>query len=187
MSAIDDTIDETAAVPLDEERGPFSEASVVDLLKQEIQELAEVKDVLIKVEGYDKTGLQVKYGLPENGKQLDTIARKVQREFKGNYERNLYIAIDTMIALCMGLYVQPPEVDEPVMLDPDETGTPVQFDERLAELVGLEDGQLRTARNVVRRLFRKNDMAIVYHAEKLNRWLQNTNADLDLEIWQLGE
>jgi hypothetical protein len=71
-------------------------------------------------------------------------------------------------------------------LDPGDTGTPVMFDQRLAEILGME-GQVTSARQVVRKLFGNNDMAIVAHAEKLNRWLANTRADVSLEIWQQGE
>jgi hypothetical protein len=44
-----------------------------------------------------------------------------------------------------------------------------------------------TARQIVRRLFNGNDFAIVNHAERLNRWLMDTSADLSMEFWQLGE
>src|SRR6266545_352917 len=160
--------------------------SVVDLLKQDLQELVSEHDVLIPIEGYESSGLQVKYGMPEGGKELDNIARKVAREYKDAYSRNLYTAIDTMIHLCTGLFVLPRDiVNEPVMLDPQETGSPCRFDMYLAEIFGWDSGQM-TARQVVRKLFGGNEMAIVRHAEKLSRWMQNTKANLNLEIWQLG-
>jgi hypothetical protein len=164
----------------------FSDASIVDLLQEDMRELAETKEAYIPVKGYERVGLQVCYHLPDRGKELDEIARKVQREVKDNYNRNITIAIDTMIHLCSGLYVQPAGVTERVMLDLDHTGEPVMFDERLAEMMGIA-GEVSTARQVVRKLFGNNDMMIISHAEKLNRWLQNTKADLSLEIWQQGE
>ena len=164
----------------------FSEVSIVDLLQADMQELAETKEAYIPVKGYERVGLQVCYHLPDRGKELDQIARKVQREVKDNYNRNITIAIDTMIHLCSGLYVQPAGVTERVMLDLDHTGEPVMFDEKLAEMLGIES-QVSTAREVVRKLFGNNEMMIISHAEKLNRWLQNTKADLSLEIWQQGE
>ena len=165
---------------------PFSGASVMDLLQADLQEIEETKEVYIPLKGYGRTGLQVCYHLPKNGKELSDIARKVEREMKDTYSRNLTIAMDTMIHLCSGVYVQPPEVSEPVMLDPEETGFPCRYDERLARILGIE-GEVQSARQVVRRLFGANDMAIISHAEKLNRWLQNTKADVSLEIWQVGE
>lgn len=168
-----------------DEQGPgFGGGSIVDVLRSEFQELAETTDVDIPVKGYGKTGLHIKYHLPERGKELDEIARRVQREIKDSYTRNLLTAIDTMIHLSDGLYVQPEDTPEPVMLDPGDTGMPVNFDHRLAELLGAEEGL--TARQVVRKLFGNNDLAIIGHAEKLNRWMQDTKADLSLEIWQVG-
>lgn len=188
MSLIGDDVDETdTPVPQLETRGPFSEASIVDLLKEEAAELANAKEVYIPLKGYKGTGLQVCYHLPERGKELDDIARKVQRENKETYYRNIYTAIDTMAWLCSGLYVQPEGAEEPVMLDPGDTGVPVMFDARLAEIIGMDTTETPSARAVIRRLFANNDMAIIAHAEKLNRWLQDTKADLSLEIWQLGE
>lgn len=165
--------------------------SIVDLLKQDVAELESVEEVYIPVKGFEKTGLAVKYHLPDKGKELDDIARKVQREFKDDYSRNLYIGIDTMLKLCSGLYVKSQEAisdDNPegwVELDPNNIGEPVRFDERLAETLGWKE--LKTARAVVRRLFAGNELAINAHAERLNRWLANTKADVSLEFWQLGE
>jgi hypothetical protein len=167
--------------------------SIVDLLRQDLKELEESEEVFIPVTGYERVGLQVKYRMPESGKELDAIARKNMREFKDQFSRNLYTAIDTMITLCLGLYVQPTQelelearIIEPVELDPEEMGEAVKFDVRLAEALGL-GSEIQSARVVVRRVFGNNDMAIVSHAEKLSRWLINTKANLDVEFWQLGE
>jgi len=163
---------------------PFGDASIMDLLQADIQELSETKEVFIPVKGYERSGIQICYHLPDRGKELSDIARKVEREIKDQYSRNITIAIDTMIHLCSGIYCQPGDTPEPVMLDPDETGEPAQFDDKFAKLMGIE-GQVHSARQVVRRLFNNNDMAIISHAEKLQRWLQNTKADVSLEIWQV--
>jgi hypothetical protein len=162
-------------------------ASVIDLLKQDVEEISQVEDVYIPVKGYERTGLAIRYHLPERHKELDTIANKVNREFKDNYSRNLHIGIDTMVYLCSGLYVKHPEpgTDEWVELDPQETGEPVHFDTRLAGILGWDD--VSTARQVVKRLFGGNELAINVHAERLNRWLANTKADINQEFWQQGE
>jgi len=167
---------------------PGADFSILDTFKQELQELESAEDVYIPVKGYEQTGLQIKYRMPESGAQLERIGRTVTRNFKTPYDRNLYIAIDTMLYLCEGLYVQPEGVDEPVMLDPEETGSPCNFDEYLARIMGMEtNGQAPTGRAVLRRLFGNNELAIITHSERLNRWLANTKADLNAEIWQLGE
>jgi hypothetical protein len=167
-----------------EEKPP---STLADLIKEDMKELAAHEETLIRVPGYSKSGLQVKYRLPESGKELDVIGRKVNRQEKDAFTRSLFTAIDTMIYLCEGLYVQPAGVDEPVMLDPEETGYPARFDDRLASLLGMNGAEPSTARQIVRRLFNGNDFAIVNHAERLNRWLMDTSADLSMEFWQLGE
>lgn len=167
---------------------PGTPVSFVDVIQAELQELKESKEVYIAVQGYERSGLHVKYRLPNDGKVLDNISRKVMREFKDAYSRNLHISMDTMINLCEGLYVQPPEAEgEYVELDPDATGEPVQFDSRLAEIVS-NGTSISTARQVVFALFGNNDLMILNHAERLNRWLMNTKADVETELWQqMGE
>lgn len=171
-----------------EEPGPFSASSIVDLIKQEQQELTEIKDVLIPIKGYEKAGLRVKYGMPESGKVLDNIARKVMREVKDTYSRNLFITMDTMAHLEQGLYVLPPEMalDEAVELDPEHTGMAISLTgETFAKMVGAAEGS--SARDIIRKAFGGNELAIVAHGEKLNRWLQDSKADLSVEVWQMGE
>jgi len=176
-------VDESSPVQGFSEGGDFS---IVDVFREELKELAEARDVYIPIKGYEKINLQIRYHAPENGKEIAIVAQRVAREFKDTWSRNLYLSMDTMIHLCDGLYVQPEGVEEPVMLDPDNTGYPMQFDERLAEMMGA-NGEVHSARQVVRKLFGNNDMAVIAHAERLQRWLQNTKADIDAELWQLGE
>lgn len=168
---------------------PGSPVSFVDIIQAELQELQETKEVYIAVKGYERSGLHIKYHLPHDGKILDDIARKVMREFKDTYNRNLYISVDTMIKLCDGLYVQPPETEgEYVELDPEETGAPVQFDSRLANIISNGDSPAGSSRRVVFALFGGNDLMVLNHAERLNRWLMNTKADVETELWQqMGE
>lgn len=177
-------------------KGPFSQASIVDLIRQEAKEVAEATDVMIPVKGYESTGLRIKYRMPESGKELDAISRKVFREVKDTFSRNLFITMDTMALLCEGLYVFPQgegfdNVSEPVELDPNNTGYPVGFDNTLARLIGLEftDDRPPTARAIIKKLFGgdKGDLAIISHGEKLNRWLMDSKADLNTEFWEMGE
>ena len=167
---------------------PGTPVSFVDIIQSELQELQESKEVYIAVKGYERSGLHVKYSLPRDGKMLDDISRKVMREFKDAYNRNLHISVDTMIRLCEGLYVQHPEAgEEYVELDPENMGEPVQFDSRLANIVS-NGSQINSSRQVVFALFGGNDLMVLSHAEKLNRWLMNTKADVETELWQqLGD
>lgn len=167
-----------------------SNRSILDLLKEDYQELKDIKDVTIPIIGWEKTGLAIKYRLPESGAELDTLARKVFQEVnkKDRYGRNFKIAMDTMIHLNEGLYVKPRGIEDYIELDPSETGSPMVLadGEELSVIFGW-DGEVRTARDVVRKLFNNNDLAIINHAEKLNRWLVDTKVDLNVELWELGE
>lgn len=157
--------------------------SVVDLLKQDLKDITKTREVYISVAGYDKSGLMVKYRLPEDSKELAQIAEKVEKQYKTVFERNLYTIMDTMIVLCEGLYVQPNGVDQPVMLDQENAGFPVRFDERLAGYIGMNGDAEKSARNVMRKLFDNREFAIISHGEKLNRWLASTKADAESEFW----
>jgi hypothetical protein len=165
---------------------PEAPDSLVDQIRGELEELSEIQEVFIPVVGYSQSRLQVKYRMPESGKEIDLIGQKVSRETKDRYNRNLLIAMDMMIHLCAGLYVQPDGAEEPVELDPQELGEPVYFDERLAEIIGLNGGS-GSARIVLRKLFGNHDLAILNHSEKLSRWLANNKADLERELWEMGE
>lgn len=178
----DDTDDDSTS-PV---RSLEPKGSILDVIRAEQEELASSKSQYISVAGYEKAGMKILYRRPADGKELTSIGKKVTAQFKDLYSRNLYVAVDTMIALCEGIYVQPEDVEEPVMLDPDELGYPVQFDERLAEIIGMrETDPDYDARGVVRRLFGGNDIAIISHSEKLSRWLANSKADVESEMWEV--
>jgi len=190
----DSNVDEEISDVIEKKHPANVAPSIVDLLKQDFEELAEHEDAYIPIMGYENTGLQVRYRMPGNGKELDNIARNNMRKHKDAFTRNVNIAIDTMIHLCAGLYVQPPDLGDngadpnvKYELDPANSGHPVGFDGNLAEIMGWEGADTIASRDVVRKLFGKNDMAIMSHFERLNRWLVNTKADLTSEIWQMGE
>lgn len=182
---IDLQLDDLPSNGSESSSGSTFDPSLVDLLKRDVEEASKIEDVLIPVAGYSYSNLSIKYRMPEEGgKELDFIARKVFRETRDDYDRNVRIAIDTIVTLCEGLYVQPEDVPEPVAFDPDNEGTPVRFDQRLAKVFGMEDNT--GARALVRRLFAGNDLVIITHAEKLSRWIMDKKADLESEVWQLG-
>lgn len=162
-------------------------ASIVDLLRADLADIASIEDVYIPVKGYERTGLQIRYRLPESGKELDSITRKVFRETKDKYLRNINSIMDTMIALCIGLYVQPEGTDERVELDPNETGSPVRIGVDLAEILGMSDSTRSTARQVIRKLFDNNDQALFVHGEKLSRWVGDTKTDVENDFFGMGE
>ena len=181
--AIDDFNPQIADTPVE----PFEEGSgnsVIDLIRQEMDELSAHRDVFIPIKGYEKTGLAVRYGMPEKGKELDDIANKNRRVDKDDWYLNLHTAMDTMIHLCLGIYIRPEGVEDYVELDPNFQGAPVRFDHQMANIVGLPENS--NARQVIRKLFDNNDMKILDHSSRLQRWLSDNKADVEKELWQLG-
>jgi hypothetical protein len=163
--------------------------NILDLLKADYSEIVSQKDVYIPIVGWEKSGLAIRYRLPESGKELDAIQRRVNQQYdkKERYDRGFFTAVDTMIRLCEGLYVKHPEDPSVwVELDPKETGRPLDLGdgEELSPILGW-NGAPASARDVVKRLFGNNEMAILAHSEKLQRWMMDTNADLSTELWQV--
>lgn len=192
-----DMDDPSAVEPFDEgaPQHPTNQgSSIIDLLKRDAAEL-QVTDVYIPINGWENTGLAVRYELPERGKDLDAIVVKIERQFKKDqkYERNLYIGIDTMIKLCRGLYVKSDEAiseDNPngwVELDPLMHGTPLTFadGEELSGILGWAKPE--SARDTVKMLFGGNDRSINDHAARLNMWLADTKTDVSKALWAQGE
>lgn len=168
------------------EDGPPQPVSIVDMLRNDLEQINSIQDTLILVPGYENSRLAVKYRLA-SGRELTDIAQKVWREQKDLYSRGLLAAIDTMVVLCVGLYVQPEGVESPVELDPQEMGMPVSFsDDRLADILGMAPDEPRSARAVVRKLFNNNELAIMAHSTKLQEWLQDTTGEAEQGFW-LGE
>lgn len=157
-------------------------ASIVDVLKSDLARIAENQFTFIPVAGYEKSRLQIKYRFEESGREVVAIGEKVFKETSENFQRALYAAMDTMITLCEGLYVQPEGELEPVELDPQEAGSPVKFDFRLAEIIGLTGDDI-TARKVLRKLFDNKELRIVAHADKLQRWLSGAESDAEQAFW----
>lgn len=184
-------IEEEVVTPVEVSNNGGGGISFVDLIKQDLQELADTTDVYIPVAGYETSGLAINYRLAESG-EINRINQKVEKEFPkkdDEWKRNINSATDTMIALCLGIYVKPATVDDYVMLDDDRNpGVPMQFDHRFAKIVGVDENS--NARTVVRKMFTNggevNELMLLGHAEKLGRWLANTRADLEKELWQLG-
>lgn len=182
---------DTGDSPVPEDDGhPAGQKSILDLLKADYKDVAETKEVYIPVAGWERTGLSVRYRLPTSGVELDAIARKVNQQYNRNdrYNRGFFTAVDTMIMLCDGLYIKHP--DDPsqwVELDPNENGAPLDFGdgEELSSIFGW-NGNVSSARDVVKRMFGNNEMSILDHCGKLQRWMVDTKTDITTELWQLS-
>ena len=170
--------------PEPEEAEEQSEANtLMERLRAERQGMAEDQSIDISIPGYGDPVLLCRYRLVE-GRELQRIMDKVRRQTKDSFDRNLLTTVDTFIAACEGIYIKEPDSEEePVPLDPDNTGAPMQYEPSLAKFLGFE---ANNAREVVRGVFGENDNAIMQHGARLARWFGNTELT-DTEEFLLGE
>lgn len=149
-------------------------------------ETADDHETFITIPGYESSGitLMAKYRLL-SGQEVERIAKKAMgKNRKRNFEVGLQAAMDTMAHACVGIYIQRDEDPEPVPLTLG--GDPIlnYGDPKLKEGLKLTDFA-NTTRKVIIEVFCNNELAVMNHSIKLQRWFGNTNSELDDEF--LGE
>jgi hypothetical protein len=157
-------------------------SSLLEGLRQRRSELSETKEVLIPLPGYDREPpiLMAKYRLLE-GHEIDAIGRKVVRETKDRWDRQIIAAVDTFINACEGMYISMGNGKEPEPLTMN--GDPVAgYNQDLARALKFDAD---TAREVVMGVFAGNDVAIMQHNVRLSLWMGDTTRRIDEDF--LGE
>lgn len=159
-------------------------SSVMDLLRHRRQLRAQEITHDIDIPGYGGD-LFARYHLID-GKQLNAIASRIQKTERDPAGRNLLASVDVMVAACDGLYARDRGVERGLHEILGEE-TPVRYDVRLAQFLGFEGelGDAPTARGVVLALFNGNDLAVMSHSSRLQRWTMGAENELDEEF--LGE
>jgi hypothetical protein len=92
----------------------------------------------------------------------------------GDKEAGLKVTIDTIAQACVGIFLA--EEDGSLRplneVDPSYGDEPVRYDERLAEVVGIDaEGKVRI---LIRRAF-PSDLSIIAHLERIDSWMSSTN------------
>ena len=167
--------------------GKPAPANLLESLRQRREEVASDHTVTLSLPGYDQDypKLYVKYRNVD-GKEVDLIARKVQRETKDRWDRQVLSTVDILIEACVGFYVATTseEEDDPTpLVGPD--GTLITgYDHTLSEAFQMN---AQSARDTLFELFggRKNDIMIMSHGVQLSRWMGNTARRVDEDF--LGE
>lgn len=148
------------------------------------QEIADSKTVFIRVPGYHEKGilLYIKYRLLSPD-ELKRITKGVER-VKDRWERNLAAAMDTLVVACEGMFLDPSgDEKEDEFKALTIGGEPVQgFTAALASKLGMVVQQDAPARSVVSALFGGNMIAIAQHSGRLQRWMGNTESDVNAEL-----
>jgi hypothetical protein len=158
----------------------MDEGTLFDNLVGRRQELANQRETLIPIPGYEDPQLLVQYKLVP-GDELNKIGRK-NNKVKDPYMRGLYNAMDVMIRSCSGIFVQNGTGD-PEQLTAD--GDPVEgFTPAFASKMKIEDNG--SARNVILGLFNNNDIAIGQHSFRLQRWMGDTSLSVDEDLLLSG-
>lgn len=167
-----------AALEPDANKGP---QTLMEQLRARRQEVAESRDTLIALPGYEEVGLQVKYRLMER-KEVEAIGKKLRKagvKDRGQFE--MLALTDVMIGATEGFYVNVNGKPEELSA---EDGPWVERWEQLAEYLGY-NGEEKTARACLYWVFAGNEFAIGNHGITLNRWFGNTGSEVDAEF--LGE
>lgn len=156
--------------------------SLLDSLRKKREELSESRDTFIPLPGYDREPpmLLAQYRLLD-GKEIEQIARKVTRETKDRWRRQVLAAVDTFIAACTGMYVdlQTGDGPQPMTLNDQHI---MGYDQDLAKALEF---QAETARQVVYGVFADNEVAMMQHGARLSLWMGDTTHQVDDEF--LGE
>jgi hypothetical protein len=159
--------DEQAATNAGEQRSPL------DRLRSRYRELQGPQHKDLDVPGY-QGDLVARYKLidPDVAKARGRQLAKIPAE-----ERLLIGAIDQLIEACDSIWVRNDDGDlEP--LDPSSE-IPVRYDQRLAEILGIE-GSPSKPRQVVQGVFtvegQLNRPALISHAEEVGLWMQDVDS-----------
>lgn len=147
------------------------------------REISTTRETFIPVPGYDREPplLLIKYRLLE-GPELTMIGEKIRREVRGSWDRQMFAAVDTFIAACVGIFVDKGD-GKPVPVTYE--GFPITgFNEDLAKALQFRDElpDPPSARSVVFGLFASNDVAISQHNYVLNRWFSDTSINVSEEM-----
>jgi len=123
------------------------------------------------------------------GRIVADLGRRAQRQFSEEHERNIWATVDLIIAANTGLYYRNFEIEDPekqlVPLDPNhEVGDPAAVavtysDPDCATLLGVDT---ETARDLVYKVFKENDTAIMAHGMMLSRWMADTSKGVDADF-----
>jgi hypothetical protein len=180
------TMDESENVPLIQETvsgealGP---QSLHEQLRAKRTEIADTRDTMLKVVGYDDPVLLGKHRLMDRP-EIEIIGKRVARETKDRSERNMRLLCDQIINSTISFSVQRPFDPEPLPLE-DEDGTPIEQWDQLAAYLGWAAEGNGTARGALYFVFGNNEFAIGQYGIMLNRWMGNTAYEVDSEF--LGE
>jgi hypothetical protein len=183
---------------IEQEQEPVEQTgtqSILDRLKARRESVKKSRTLDLEIPGYEGDLLARYKPVPFKVFEDDEKKRK---KSKGKDPALLSAAIDQIISCCDMILVRDPgnpacvldndgEVTDfrPIDVDAAEAGSPVKWEQRLADLIDIPQEETRgIAKLVVLRTF-CNDAALIYHASRLGIWLRDTTKEVDDDL--LGE
>lgn len=149
--------------------------SIKDQLVKERQKTLGATTCYIDVTGY--AGRLVACYRLMDGKELELIGKRVERQAQDQAEKLVWGSADILIAACEGFYLRADDDTlHPLLVE----GEHVKYDENLAEFLDYKE-QVKSARDVVIGLFADNDMALVQHQVRYARWMADPSKDPNQE------
>lgn len=162
--------------------------NLLEALAEAREETSEHRETFLSIPGYiEKSGIDLlaRYRLL-SGPEIEAIARKAmgKQGRRRNFQQGLAAALDTMAMACTGIFFQRPEDDEPQPLTVGGEAIINYGDTKLRRGLKISE-DITTARGIILAVFSNNELAVVEHSTRLQRWFGNTNAEVDAEF--LGE
>jgi|SRR5262252_235070 len=157
--------------------------SLADQLRAQRTALAETKEVILPLTGYEEYNVAVKHRLIDR-KEIEVIGRKVLTETRDRSERNMRILLDTIINSTVGFYLQDGEEVREIQDDRHNDRHVLNWDE-FANYLGWQTNGEGDARTAVYWVFGFNEFMVGQYGIMLNRWMANTGMKVDEEF--LGE
>lgn len=156
--------------------------SIQERLRAQRQSIAEQHDTFMALPGFEEAGLQAKYRLLDRD-DVKAIAKNIERSNKrlDRADFQMLVLQDTIINSLEGFYTQEPGQDEPVPLmeSDDETSPQITSWKQLAKFMDPEGVGRDTQRTSLMFCFADNDFAVGQHGINLQRWMSNTNLNVN--------
>lgn len=158
-----------------------SPEALMEQLRAQRTEIAETKDTKLMVTGYEELGLKGHHRLMDRP-EVEKLAKRAMKDAKGQGrgQQQMNILLDQIIQSTMGFFVK----DQALV---DESGQTITTWDQLASFLGWvpKDASYANARAALYFVFGDNEFAIGGYGILLNRWMGNTNVEVDGEF--LGE
>lgn len=171
----------TIAIGIEDDDGP---QSIQDRLRAKRQHIADTHETYIQLPGFEEAGLQVKYRLLDR-EDVKRIAKNIQgsngKQRMDRADFQMLLLMDTIINATEGFYTQEPQDEgpQPLMESDDETSPQITTWTQMSKFMDPEGVGEDRQRAALQFCFAGNEFAIGQHGINVQRWMTNTNLDVN--------